>query len=277
MKQTITHYSNESGLKLSQREYDVLSINAESLSGEISLYLAEAKKIRGRHKVSNKSKNPFPHMKIVSAKSLSDQKFLSLAKSEDENRPEAIQNVHSNWAADGFRLHKVENGKECSCKFCKNKKLAENGKIQWGDSDKPCSPQWEQLFPLSFEGEISLDRNAILDACNQVKVFAREGSNLVKLEIYDTHINFIGTSEEYGSSITRYDNATNGFTKNYQDVEYTYAKSGIDLVIAFNVDFVLDAVKSMGEKITIKYNGKTHPAVFTDGNRTCLLMPMLLG
>lgn len=255
MKQTFTHTDDKG---LTEVEYDVQVQEIESVKGSKSpisgVYLAEAKKIRGRSTRSNKSKNAFTQLKPVEAKKMSDKEWLTQAGAADD-RPEAIQMIHSNWAADGFRLHKIEDGKDCNCKFCKNRK----------EDKAPMSPQWEQLFPSKFNGELKINRDLVLSAVNLCRVFAREGSNVVKIIITDSEISFNSTSEEYGES-------TSTFTQNDG-----YSKTGIDLVIAFNSTFILETVKGMSEKLTINYNGKTHPATITDGKRTALLMPMSLG
>jgi len=276
MKQTFTH-TNHKGLV--EVEYDVQVQKIESVKGSKSplsgMYLAEQKKIKGKSYRSNTLKSTRV-LKSVEAKKMTDSEWLTQAGAADD-RPESIQFIHTNWAADGFRLHKIENGKECNCKFCKNKKLAESGKIQYGDSKYPCSPDWQQLFPRRFNGEFTLERDAFLDALNQAKIFAREGSNVAKILIRDECVEFTATSEEYGESTTHYDNVAGGFTKNYKNVEYHYSKTGQDLMIGFNVDFMIEAIKGMSKNVTMKYTVRNAPAVFTDGKRTALLMPMNLG
>ena len=276
MKQTFTHTNHEG---LTEVEYDIQVQKIESVKGSKSplsgMYLAEQKKIKGRSTRSNVLKSP-RILKSVVAKKMTDSEWLTQAGAADD-RPEAIQFIHTNWAADGFRLHKIENEKECNCKFCKNKKLAESGEIQYRDSKYPCSPDWQQLFPRSFKGEFTLERDAFLDACNQEKVFAREGSNIVRMLISDNNVEFSAKSEEYGTNSTTYESLTTGFTKNYENVEYHYSKSGQDLMIAFNVDFMIEAIKGMGKNVTMKYTVRNAPAIFTDGKRTALLMPMNLG
>lgn len=252
MKQKFTH-TNEKGL--TEVEYDVQVQEVESAKGSKSpisgFFLAEAKKIRRRSTKSNKSKNAFAQLKPVELKKMSDKEWLTQAGAADD-RPEAIQFVHSNWAADGFRLHKIEDGKECNCKFCKNRK----------EDKAPMSPQWEQLFPRFFKGEVVLNSEDIINACNLCRVFAREGSNVTRIDIFNENVLFSAISEEFGQS------------KNSLSAK---SKQGIDLKIAFNTNFILEAVKGMGKTVTIKYNGSTSPAIFTDGKRTALLMPMYLG
>ena len=165
---------------------DELNVQEHEIAGKggdsLVIYARKEEKRRGRSTKSNESKNAFPQLKPIVAKKMSDKDWLTQAGAADD-RPESIQFIHSNWAADGFRLHKIEDGKDCSCKFCKNKKLAENGKIDWGDSKNPTSPQWEQLFPRHFNGEFTIDRDKLIGACNQARVYAREGSNVVMLSI----------------------------------------------------------------------------------------------
>ena len=256
-------YKNEKDNKVEDINVQEHKIDGEG-GDSLVIYARKEEKRRGRSTKSNESKNAFPQLKPVVAKKMSDKDWLTQAGAADD-RPESIQFIHSNWAADGFRLHKIEDTKECNCKFCKNKKLAEDGKIDWGDSKNPTSPQWEQLFPRHFNGEFTIDRDKLIGACNQARVYAREGSNVVRLSIEESHIEISATSEEYGESVTHYDNGEG------------YTQSGKGLLIAFNVEFILDAVKGMSEKVTVKYNVKNAPGVFTDGKRTCLLMPMHLG
>lgn len=256
-------FNGKNSDEIEVKSFDVQVHTLESVEGgNFTLHVRQPEKIRGRYTRSNESKNAFPLLKPVKAVKMTDSEWLTQAGAADD-RPESIQFIHTNWAADGFRLHKIEGGKDCACIFCKNKKKAENGKISWGDKDHPTSPQWEQLFPRSFKGEVKLNRDDIINACNVSKVFSREGSNVVRFDILDNSIIISAKSEETGNS------------KN--EIVEGYSKTGINLVIAFNIDFVFEAVKAMSEKVTIKYNGSTQPAVFTDGNRTVLLMPMHLG
>jgi DNA polymerase III sliding clamp (beta) subunit (PCNA family) len=49
------------------------------------------------------------------------------------------------------------------------------------------------------------------------------------------------------------------------------------LKIGFNAKFLIDAVKSMDEKLVFKYNGLGRPGMFISENRSALIMPMHLG
>lgn len=206
----------------------------------------------------------------VKFKKMTDIEFLELARNLEKSKGKKYKGQfvrpvlavsHTRWAADGFRLHIINNGKECRCDFCK----------------KHETPDYNQLIPKSFIGEISISRDAILDACNTCKIFSREGSNVIRIDIQDDTINFKGISEEFGESSISYIRGENGLSKNYKSKTYKYSKTGSDIFICFNTDFIIDAVKSMGENVNIKYAGITRPALITDGNRTVILMPMKLG
>ena len=205
----------------------------------------------------------------VKFKKMTDIEFLDLARNLEKCkgkkykgqfiRPVLAVN-HTRWAADGFRLHIVNDAKECQCYFCK----------------KHETPDYNQLIPRNFIGEIAINRDAILDACNVSKIFSREGSNVVRIDIADVYIEIAGVSEEFGRGSVFYQNNT-VVNKNYKSKTYQYSKTGSDIFICFNVDFLIDAVKSMGENINIKYAGTTRPVLITDGKRTAILMPMKLG
>ncbi len=202
-------------------------------------------------------------------KKMSDIEFLDLARNLEKckgkkHKGEFVRPVlavnHTRWAADGFRLHIINDGKECQCDFCK----------------KHETPDYNQLIPRSFIGEIFINRDAILDACNVSKIFSREGSNVVRVDVRDGEIEIKGVSEEFGNGSVFYETNTI-VNKNYKSKKYEYYKKGEDIFICFNVDFLIDAVKTMGENIAIKYAGTTRPVLITDGNRTVILMPMKLG
>lgn len=196
--------------------------------------------------LKNEFKNP------AKAEEYSDKEFLELAVSTDmyKGKPQrpTLNVIHKNWSADGFRLHLLQNIPDgCRCKYCK----------------KHESPDYHVLIPRNFKGEFTVNRDAFLQALNSCEIFTREGSNVVRLYIMDEHLKIVGQSEETGQSVSFIDGDN-------------YSKVGIELFIGFNISFLIDAVKSMGEKITVKYNGKSQPAMFFSENRSALIMPMHL-
>jgi len=215
-----------------------------------------------------KSKSGFniPQVRVSKHEKLSDAEFLDLAVG-DESKAEAIQVSHKNWSADGFRLHFLNDKEDsCKCKYCKNRDKGE----------PPMSPDYHVIIPVKFRGEFKINRDAILDAGNTCKVFAREGSNLFEMLVGQEKINFRSSSEEIGESNIEYGLSTK-VNKNYVEKTYTYSKTGEDIRIAFNIDFVLDAMIGMSEFVTIKYNRSTMPILVTDGKRSVVIMPIYLG
>lgn len=266
-KQIFKHYESGKGLNpnivevtADVKSFGELKVEKGSKNPIIGFFAKQSEKVRGRSTGSNKSKNAFPVYKVVKAVKMSDAEFLDLAVSEDEARP-VLMTSHGKWSADGFRLHILENVKEnaCKCKSCKNK--------YEGNGNYPLTPDFKQVIPVNHKGVFTLNRDAILEAANSCKVFAREGSNVVRVNIGQDSIEFSAISEEFGNSVNVFDNS---------DGKYTYSKTGIDLLIAFNVDFLMDAVKGMGEIVSFSYAGDTRPALVSDGNRSAVLMPMKL-
>ncbi len=252
-KQTFTHTDDKG---LTEVEYDVQVHEVESVKGSKSpvsgVYLAEAKKIRGRSTRSNVSKNPFSLLKKSSYKKISDSEWLKLAEAGEDDNRETIAKAHKNWAADGFRLHLIENKKECDCKYCKNR---ESG-------DYPMSPDYRCLIPRNFNGEVVMNRDDILIACDQNKAINPSSGAmrwLVKSNLVEISVKNVDTE----------DNGSSEFT----DIQQT----GREIIFALNVNFVKDSVKYMAEKVTIKYQAHNAPFLFTDGNRTALLMPIHIG
>lgn len=267
----ITHLAEKNWLgknpDLTEYDLNVQERNLDLVDGDsLSLYLRQAVPPRGRSTRSNKSKKAYPDLKPVKTVKMSDSEWLNSAIA-DETRPESIQVAHKNWAADGFRMHIIENVGDCNCKYCKNRK----------SGHEPMSPDYKVVIPIRFKAEFTLERDAWLNALNVCRVIAREGSNVVRIDAKANDIMFSSYFEEIGQTMVTYSAETT--VRNYLtgDKIYHYSKTGENFLIGFNVNFVLDAVKAMGEIITFKFSHKTNSAILTDGKRTAVLMPMNLG
>ncbi len=132
-------------------------------------------------------------------------------------------------------------------------------------------PDYEQIIPRSYKSRTLVSTASLLKACKQAEIFAREGSNVARLDIKaggdlgSSEIEISATSEETGSNETI--------------VEATV--DGIGLLIAFNVKFlreVLEVIKS--PNVAIETSAPNAPGVIKtvgDDDFIHVIMPMHLG
>ena len=132
-------------------------------------------------------------------------------------------------------------------------------------------PDYQQIIPRSYKSRTLVSTASLLKACKQAEIFAREGSNVARLDIKasgdlePSEIEISATSEETGSNETI--------------VEATV--DGIGLLIAFNVKFlreVLEVIKS--PNVAIETSAPNAPGVIKtvgDDDFIHVIMPMHLG
>jgi DNA polymerase-3 subunit beta len=132
-------------------------------------------------------------------------------------------------------------------------------------------PEYGQVIPKSHETRSVLTTSAFLKACKQAEIFARDGSNIARLNIIPGGdlqpgvVEISAQSEEIGSNETVVDASI----------------EGEPLVIAFNVRFlreVLDVIKT--PNVALETSQKASPGVLRPvGEQEFLhvIMPMHLG
>jgi DNA polymerase III subunit beta len=132
-------------------------------------------------------------------------------------------------------------------------------------------PDYQQIIPRSHKSRTILSTPALLKACKQAEIFAREGSNVARLNIKSAgdlepgSVEISAQSEETGSNETM--------------VAATI--DGIGLLIAFNVKYlreVLEVVKS--PNVALETSAPNAPGVIRpvgDDNFLHVIMPMHLG
>ncbi len=132
-------------------------------------------------------------------------------------------------------------------------------------------PDYQQIIPRSYKSRTILSTPAMLKACKQAEIFAREGSNVARLDIKSSgdlepgSLEVSATSEETGS--------------NENVVAATI--DGVGLVIAFNVRYlreVLEVIKS--PTVALETTAPNAPGVLRpvgDDNFLHVIMPMHLG
>ena len=132
-------------------------------------------------------------------------------------------------------------------------------------------PDYQQIIPRSYKSRTILSTPALLKACKQAEIFAREGSNVARLDIKSAGdlepgaVEISAQSEETGSNETI--------------VAATI--EGLGLLIAFNVKYmreVLEVVKS--PNVALETSAANAPGVVRpvgDDNFLHVIMPMHLG
>lgn len=132
-------------------------------------------------------------------------------------------------------------------------------------------PDYQQIIPRSYKSRTLLATASLLKACRQAEIFAREGSNVVRLNIKSSgelqpgEVEISAHSEETGSNETI--------------VEATV--DGLPLLIAFNVKYlreVLEVVKT--PNVAVETSAANAPGVVRpvgDDNFLHVIMPMHLG
>lgn len=132
-------------------------------------------------------------------------------------------------------------------------------------------PEYEQIIPRGYETRTVMSTSAFLKACRQAEIFAREGSNIARInitpggELEPGTVEISAQSEETGSNETL--------------VEATI--EGDPILIAFNVRFlreVLDVIRS--PNVALETSAPASPGVVRPvGEEEFLhvIMPMHLG
>ena len=132
-------------------------------------------------------------------------------------------------------------------------------------------PDLEQVIPRTHQTRTVISTPAILKACKQAEIFAREGSHIARIQITPGTDGQPGTVEISGQS------EETGFNQTVIDANI----EGNPLLIAFNVRFlreVLDVIKT--PNVVLETNIETTPGVFRpvgEDNFLHVIMPMHLG
>ncbi len=133
-------------------------------------------------------------------------------------------------------------------------------------------PDYQQVIPRSYKSRTLVSTAALLKACKQAEIFAREGSNVARLDIKQANgemqpseVEISAVSEETG--------------KNETIVEATVDGSGI--LIAFNVKFLREALEVIKTpNVALEMSAPNAPGVIKpvgDDNFLHVIMPMHLG
>lgn len=133
-------------------------------------------------------------------------------------------------------------------------------------------PDYQQIIPRKYTSRTLVSTASLLKACKQAEIFAREGSNVARLniksssgELQPSEVEITATSEETG--------------KNETIVEATVDGSGV--LIAFNVKFLREALEIIKTpNVALETSAPNAPGVVRpvgDDQFLHVIMPMHLG
>ncbi len=133
-------------------------------------------------------------------------------------------------------------------------------------------PDYHQIIPRNYKSRTLVSTASLLKACKQAEIFAREGSNVARLDIKESkgemqpsEVEISATSEETG--------------KNETIVEATV--DGGSVLIAFNVKFLREALEVIRTpNVALETSAANAPGVVKpvgDDNFLHVIMPMHLG
>ena len=131
-------------------------------------------------------------------------------------------------------------------------------------------PDYQQIIPRGYKSRTLVSTASLLKACKQAEIFAREGSNVARLDIKSAN----GSSGEVEISATSEETG-----KNETIVEATVDGSGV--LIAFNVKFLREALEVIRTpNVALETSAPNAPGVVRpvgDDNFLHVIMPMHLG
>ncbi|MFQ3613336.1 MAG: DNA polymerase III subunit beta [Cyanobacteriota bacterium] len=127
-------------------------------------------------------------------------------------------------------------------------------------------PDYKRLIPTQFERQVTLERRPLIESLERVGVFAAQKNDIIKFQLsaatqtlqISTEAPDVGSGQEF----------------------LPIQMSGPDLELAFNVRYLLDALKVFHtQQVSLDLNGATQPAIWKPigAMRLCyLVMPVQL-
>jgi DNA polymerase-3 subunit beta len=113
-------------------------------------------------------------------------------------------------------------------------------------------PDYNQIMPKRCDTRATVDTGALIKACQAAEVFARDSSNTLRLTVVP------GGESEPGRVIVQATSAETG--DNAGEVDAVI--EGTPLEIAFNVTYLIDALKAMGTpQVTLELTTPSSPGV----------------
>lgn len=129
-------------------------------------------------------------------------------------------------------------------------------------------PSFEAIIPTGCATRVEVDRLALLRACKQAQIFARESSNIGSFQITP------GVEAKPGTVVVQGRSDETGSNQSLVDAQVT----GPGLEIAFNIRYVQDALQILNTStVAFEFNAAENPGVLRavgDDNYCHVIMPM---
>jgi len=133
-------------------------------------------------------------------------------------------------------------------------------------------PDYEQIIPRSYKSRTIVSTQSLLKACKQAEIFAREGTNVARLDIK-------ASTEEMAPSEVEISAQSEETGSNETIVEATVDGEG--LLIAFNVKYLREVLEIINTpNVALETSAPNAPGVIrpvSDDDFTHVIMPMHLG
>lgn len=108
-------------------------------------------------------------------------------------------------------------------------------------------PDYEKVLPKEALATIVLERDSLLQNVKLASVFAKDTSNVVKIEVKDDFLKLLSRTQGVGEG----------------EFVSECKKEGEDVSVSLNVRYLHDLLKNISEKeLTLKLNSPSEPAVF---------------
>jgi DNA polymerase-3 subunit beta len=125
-------------------------------------------------------------------------------------------------------------------------------------------PDFERIIPKTSNVKVSLDKEEFQKAIKLASVFARESSNVVKLDVLEKTLNILSESSQAGSQKT--------------EIDAVIEKEIKEFTIAYNYKFIEEFLgASGGEDVKMEFSDTNAPGVFidpSDTNYLHIIMPV---
>lgn len=123
-------------------------------------------------------------------------------------------------------------------------------------------PNYRGLIPASHPNQLTVAREALIEAVRRVKLMAREPNTPVRLSMSAEGLELVAITQDVGQA--------------HEQLDATYA--GTDLMVAFNPEYLLSGIEvTPGDEITLHTVDAQKPAVIRSAGETdflYLLMPV---